>query len=84
MFKNCKNLNSVKDIQNWNVSNVRDMGGMFMGCSNLSDLKPLNKWRVGSNVLKKSMFLNCNVEGFESDYPKWYDSLESEGHRRFN
>ena len=55
MFDNCGNLTEL-DLQNFNTTNVEDMGYMFTDCVNLTKLK------VGKNfnVKKKwDMFVGC-------------------------
>jgi len=45
MFSAARSFN--QPLNNWNVSNVRDMNSMFDGASSFN--QPLNKWNV-SNV----------------------------------
>ena len=61
---NIKNMNSLFEKKNnfnilllWNVSNVRDMGGMFSQCSKFN--QPLEHWIVEKVLDMESMFLEC-------------------------
>ena len=46
-----------QDIGNWDVSNVKDMSGMFYGASNYNS--PMKDWDVGNLVNMESMFFNA-------------------------
>ena len=55
MFSECKSLNDIKPLENWNVSNGTDFLDMFSNCSSLNSSKPLEKWNLKENIFK-SMF----------------------------
>jgi surface protein len=55
MFSRCHVFNQPLD--NWNVSNVTNMGGMFILCINFN--QPLNGWDVSRVTNMNSMFINC-------------------------
>ncbi|WP_180380004.1 DarT ssDNA thymidine ADP-ribosyltransferase family protein, partial [Campylobacter sp. P0109] len=44
-------------IENWDVSSVTNMSGMFFGCDNFN--QPLDNWNVSSVVNMSEMFYNC-------------------------
>ena len=50
MFRDCKSLNNITALANWNVSNVTNMGYMFEYCSNLTilDISGWNTSKVNS------------------------------------
>ena len=54
MFCSCCELNDIKPLEKWNVSNGNDFSRMFYLCS-LKDKKPLEKWNIEENNFK-SMF----------------------------
>ncbi len=59
-FSNCKNLTTVKNLQNLDISSATDMGEMFSNCEKLEtiDLSNLNT----SNVTNmRYMFANCKA-----------------------
>ena len=54
MFYECKSLNSLPDISNWNTSNVSNMSLMFCDCSSLNSLPDISNWNT-SNVTDMSL-----------------------------
>ncbi|WP_086253431.1 DarT ssDNA thymidine ADP-ribosyltransferase family protein [Campylobacter sp. P091] len=44
-------------IENWDVSSVTDMSGMFRGCENFN--QPLDNWNVSSVANMSDMFADC-------------------------
>ncbi|WP_096023694.1 DarT ssDNA thymidine ADP-ribosyltransferase family protein [Campylobacter lanienae] len=64
-------------IDNWDVSSVTNMSGMFMNCYNFN--QPLNSWDV-SNVTKMSgIFDDCKIN--DENKPKFtnmYDLMEKD------
>ena len=58
MFLNCKNMEEIKNIENFHTENVTEMYQMFRRCSNLNklDLKYFDTSKVKT---MKWMFLNC-------------------------
>ena len=46
--------NTFNNINNWNVSNVTDMGWMFYGATSFN--QPLNNWNVSNVTSMRSMF----------------------------
>ena len=66
LFANIKNIQNI-DISEWNVSNVRDMGGMFSDCIEFNC--DLSSWNVSQCKYMTTMFKNCKK--FNSDLSKW-------------
>lgn len=62
-----KGTNFNGDISNWNVSNVRDMCGMFESVSKFNG--NISKWNVSKVKDMSFMFGNCSLE---NNPPKWY------------
>jgi surface protein len=46
-------------LNNWNVSNVTDMGGMFANCHSFN--QPLDNWNVSDVIDMSDMFNNCRI-----------------------
>ena len=75
MFDGCASLETIKGIEKFNTSKVRDIGSstshnddypgfnnVFAGCKSLKKLD-LSKWDTSNAVYLKSMFKNCtNLE----------------------
>ena len=51
----------------WNVSNVKDMYGMFFKCEKFN--QPLDNWNVGNVKYMSCMFYGC--EKFNQPLNKW-------------
>ena len=60
------------DISEWNVSNVKDMFGMFSDCKKFN--ADLSKWDVSNVKNMNSMFQNCTE--FNCDLSRWDVSNE--------
>lgn len=60
-----KDLNP--DISRWDVSNVKDMWGMFKKCKNFN--QDLSRWDVSSVENMYAMFWEC--ENFNKDLSGW-------------
>ena len=57
-FKYINNNNDFnEDISLWDVSNVKNMYGMFYNCNTFN--QPLNNWDVSNVTYMKYMFYNC-------------------------
>ena len=54
-------------IENWNVSNVTDMNGMFYGCYNFN--QPIGNWDVSNVTDMSQMFKGC--VNFNQDISRW-------------
>ena len=57
MFAGCKNFKG-KGLENWDVSNVKEMISMFNGCEQFNC--DLSKWDVSSVTNMYSLFKRCN------------------------
>ena len=60
MFAGLRDLTDISPLLSWwDMSNVRNMSGMFWGCEALTDLTLLSSWQVSDD---------CNLSGFYSCY----------------
>ncbi|UKS54089.1 BspA family leucine-rich repeat surface protein [Mycoplasma feriruminatoris] len=69
LFKNTTNFNDPS-IKNWDVSNVRDMKGMFQGSKIFN--QDLNTWDVSNVRTTENMFSNASK--FNGDISNWSTS----------
>jgi len=60
-----KNFN--ESLNDWNVSNVQSMEGMFSGCTSFN--QPLNNWNVSKVQTMQDMFYKCS--SFNQPLNKW-------------
>ena len=67
IFKGYPRVKHIIGLEDWDVSNVKNMNSMFMGCNNFSS--DLSKWNVSSVGDMAAMFWGCN--NFNSDLSKW-------------
>ena len=67
LFIILKDVKYIIGLEDWDVSHVEDMDGMFMGCKNFNS--DLSKWDVSNVKNMNSMFWNCKK--FNSDLSKW-------------
>jgi len=44
IFCDCKSLQSLPDINKWNIKNVTNINGMFYNCSALKFLPDISEW----------------------------------------
>lgn len=51
---------SLKALENWNVSNVKDMSSLFYSCKHLTNVDALSKWNVGKVTSMAGMFDSCS------------------------
>ena len=57
-------------LNNWDVSNVTDMGGMFMYASSFN--QPLNKWNVSK--VKNMNYMFADATSFNQPlHAPWYE-----------
>ena len=54
MFQNCTILNSPSNINNWNMSNIKNTFNMFNGCHNFN--QAIGNWNTGSDTDMHFMF----------------------------
>ena len=71
MFYKCKQLKSIGDISDWDVSNVKDMSVMFSGCEQLKSVGDISNWNVSNVKNVNCMFGGCT----EKIIPYWYYKL---------
>ena len=67
MFFECKKLKSVRDLSNWDVSNVTNMEGMFLNCKSFN--QNISGWDVSKVTDMSYMFRYCR--SFNQDISKW-------------
>ena len=63
IFKYFYKVKHIIGLEDWDVSHVEDMDGMFMGCKNFNS--DLSKWNVSNVEDMGFMFLSC--DNFNSD-----------------
>ena len=66
MFYCCKNFEG-KGLENWDVSNVKDMHYMFFECTNFNC--DLSKWNVNNVTNMNYIFDGCKSL---KNTPSWY------------
>ena len=67
IFSGFKKVKQIIGLEDWDVSNVKNMEGMFQDCKNFNC--NLSKWNVSKVENMESMFDNC--ENFNSDLSNW-------------
>ena len=67
IFKGYKNVKYIIGLEDWDVSNVKDMSGMFMGCEKFNS--DLSNWNVSSVGDMRFMFDDCKT--FNCDLSNW-------------
>lgn len=55
LFLDCKELKSIGDIRNWDVSNGTDLRNTFFGCENLKEID-LSGWKTNPAASRMGMF----------------------------
>lgn len=60
MFLNCKSLNEVENMENWDMSKVTDCGNMFNGCG-LKDYTQIEEWDLTNCTSLYGAFQNTNI-----------------------
>ena len=58
IFSNCKNLKKI-NLENWDVSKVKEMINTFANCINLEEIKGIDNWDVSNTTVINSVFQNC-------------------------
>ena len=59
MFHDCKSLEDISSLSEWDVSNVKNMKGMFAACRSLVSVSALSEWDVSNVKNMKDMFCAC-------------------------
>ena len=67
IFSAYTEVKHIIGLENWDVSNVKNMSGMFSGCKNFNS--DLSKWDVSNVEDMGFMFMSC--DNFNSDLSKW-------------
>jgi surface protein len=67
MFSECWNTNGITNINQWDVSNVQDMTGLFY--RNYGFNQPLDNWNTGNVVSMSKMFEHCHY--FNQPLESW-------------
>ena len=67
IFSRFKNVKHIIGLEDWDVSNVKDMGYMFYKCEKFNS--DLSNWDVSNVKNMRDMF--CYCENFNSDLSKW-------------
>ena len=68
MFYYCKQLKSVGDLSNWDVSDVEDMSTMFENCKQLTSVGDLSNWNISHVKYMSAMFIKSGI----TNIPNWY------------
>ena len=68
LFKGFYKVKHIIGLEDWDVSNVENMMGMFMGCINFN--YDLSKWNVSSAENIGGMFSGC--QSLIGKIPDWY------------
>ncbi len=71
MFHDCKSLEDISGLSEWDVSNVVNMKGMFAACRSLVSVSGLNEWDVSNVTNMSKMFCACYSLEDISDLSKW-------------
>ena len=59
MFKECRNLTTINNIEQWDTSNVTNMGDMFCFCNSLTELN-LSNFNTSKVENMWGMFWDCS------------------------
>ena len=60
MFKGCKNLKNITELNNLDTKNMNNFSGMFEGCSSLPNLNGIENWDVSNGKDFSHMFDGCS------------------------
>ena len=58
MFSNCRNIASLKGVENWDTHKNKKFGYMFQYCTRITSLD-LSRWDTSSATSTNYMFYNC-------------------------
>ena len=59
LFSECKELQDISVLANWNVSSIKDMTSMFWGCKQLKTITALANWDVSNVSGMQYIFYGC-------------------------
>jgi len=74
LFYNCKKLESLPDISEWDLTDVIDLSLLFYNCSKLESLPDLSKWNTSKVEDMSQLFYNCSKLESLPDLSKWNTS----------
>ena len=79
VFANCKQLQTIKGLENWDVHNVIFGSGMFKNCKKLTDVGDLSEWRFNQHFSGSNLFTDCKELSFvgNTDYFKSIDTFKN-------
>ena len=80
IFKGYKNVKYIIGLEDWDVSNVKNMDCMFMGCEKFNS--DLSNWNVSSVGDMRFMFDDCKT--FNCDLSNWDVSNVEDMHDMFS
>ena len=83
LFYNCYELASIKGIEDWDTSNVTDMGGTFRECKPLKTLD-LSRWNVSKVESMNRMFNQCGSLETVGDLSNWITPVLTDATYMFN
>ena len=71
MFKDCESLSFVKNFENINTKNLKEIYGLFEGCSLLLYIDDISNWNMKkiNNICK--IFYKCSSLKELPDISKW-------------
>ena len=64
MFSECMLLQSLGDLSNWDVSNVKNISGMFFNCKSIQTLD-LSGWDTSNVTDIGAVFMQCNIQNLD-------------------
>lgn len=74
LFANCKNLKSIEELNEWNTSEVKDLGGAFYYCQSLISLKGLENFDTHKVTSLLNTFAGCTLIEDVDELSKWNTS----------
>jgi surface protein len=70
VFSNCTNLEEIKGLETWDMSNVISLNNVFLNCNKLKDLSNISNWDVSNVRDFISLFCYCYKLN-KLDLSKW-------------
>ena len=71
MFNECKSLQFLPDISEWDTKNVTNMNNIFGECISLESLPDISKWNIKNVTNIGGMFDGCSSLKSLPDISKW-------------
>jgi surface protein len=71
MFQNCKILDSLKGLENFDTSEVTNMSYVFQNCKTLIEIKGIYGWKTENVTSFSNMFDGCESLKELPDLSKW-------------